>query len=225
MKLSKQVFSALTAVTLTACAELDAFRSVLPDAAVASGSFEQKCFDQERINAWTADCLEWRRQRDAADEERRQAEETAQSAARDRLAAQAQQEQLRREQEFMAAVKEDERQGYKAMTFEDFALDGRSMIGLKVAIHGYYTPKGDRLVRDPISAVFWLERNQGSTAVLIPLVTHLAGRDSRALLLRCQDSLIGWCPLVVRGRIQTLTVRNHLGAASQQIGLVVESVR
>lgn len=220
----------LAAVALTACAPFAPFQIIgaelaAPSATTASQPLEVKCPEQEIINSWTFDCLEWKRRRDAAAEQKRLEREAAYSEQRERLAEQEQQEQERREREFIAAQKEDERQGYRTLTFEDFALDARSMIGAKVAVHGLYTSKGDRLVRDPISAAFWIERGQDNGAALIPLAIHTATRDSRALILRCQESLVGWCPLVVRGRVQALTMRNSLGATSRQVGLAVDSVR
>lgn len=228
--LAKLVLPVLAGAFLTACAPIDALRNAstgrpAPSTQTTTKSLDDKCATQERMNSWTIDCLEWKRQRDAAAEEERLRDEATRSEQRRLLAEQRRLEQARREHEHIAAKREDERLGYKTLTFEDFALDASSMIGAKVAIHGFYTPKGDRLARDPISAAFWIEGSRDNSATLIPLATHAATRDSRALLLRCQESLIGWCPLVVRGRIQSLTMRNRLGATSRQIGLVVESVR
>ncbi len=234
MKYLLSALSALVAISLTACSSYDANsnRWIPLSAWPSSAPLDEKCPDQQRSNRWTEDCLEWKRLR-AADAaaaakeaaEKRKAREEADLAAYRRFEERQRREQERLEKERIAAMDADARLGYKTLTFESFALDAKSTIGAKVAIHGLYTPKGERIVRDPISAARWIEGSYESPATVIPLAIDAATRDSRAIFLRCQESMIGWCPLVVRGRVKSLTMRNRFGVTSQQIGLDVESVR
>lgn len=221
----------LASATLPACGTYDVVDgkwrpfSVLP----ISGPLEEKCPQQLRIQWQTKDCQEWERHREAAvaeaAEEKRRVEEAARQERRRAAAEQEARERELREREYAAAVQEDERQGYKTLTFNDFALDAKSMLGTRVAVHGFYVARGERLARDPISAIRWIEASHDSSATLLPLLTSSASRDSRALLLRCQESPVGWCPLVAKGRVKTLTMRNRLGVVSQQVGIELESAR
>lgn len=221
----------LSAAALSACATYDVASGTWNPAGkpTSSATLEEKCTQQRHINSWTKDCLEWEQQRAAAAAlaaaEKREADQSARLARQQALAEQQMRARELREREDVEAMKEDERQGYKTLTFEDFALDAESMAGARVAVHGLYVARGERLARDPISAIRWIEGGYESHATLLPLLTSSARRDSRASLLKCQESPVGWCPVVVKGRVKTLTLRNRLGVVSRQIGIEVESVR
>ncbi len=184
----------------------------------------EKCPIQESINAWTDDCVAWMKQRDAAARMRRQADETARQAAAVRLLAQQQEQERESRERERAAMQEDERQGYKNMSFDEFILDAKTMQGRKVVLKGIYVERGQRLVRDHLSAVRWIQYSDFGVGVLIPLQADDAPREARALLLQCGRAVTG-CPLVVRGRIKELTLRNGYGVQSRQFGLVVEGIR
>lgn len=129
-----------------------------------------------------------------------------------------------KEEREISAVQADERDGYKHLSFDDFALGAERMKGAKIALYGVYVGKGERLARNQLAALMWTERAHGPKGALIPLVTTSAARDSRAVLLRCDASPIG-CTIVVRGRVRVVTMRNAFGTSSQELGVVVESVR
>jgi hypothetical protein len=98
------------------------------------------------------------------------------------------------------------------------------MQGAKVALYGIYVGKGQRLAYNQLAALMWTERAHETRGGLIPLVTTEATRDSRAMLLSCDASLIG-CSITVRGRVRMLTLRNAFGVEYRELGVVVERAR
>jgi hypothetical protein len=186
----------------------------------------QKCKQQEAINFWTADCLAWKHQRDAeldAKNKAAEAERAAYWAAQREQQATQQKETERQEVE---AVKRDEREGYRPITFEDFALDASEIKGAKVSIRGLYVDKGERLFRDPRSVILWIQYGESGKGVSMPLLTENASREARATFLRCANANIPvGCGIVIRGRVESLTLRNRLGVERQELGIAVETVR
>lgn len=198
----------------------------------------KKCSEQERINrvyslgSWTPECWSWKQNRDVVTEsevaEKRRTDGEAQRNAREEQRAFYKEQQEQKQREVMdreiALMQQDERNGYKALTFQDFVLDANKLQGAKIAIRGVYVGKGERLAYDHFDAAMWVSNRQNNKKPLIPLVTKSATREARASLMRCSESPLG-CVLVVRGRIQMLTMQNAFGAVKQEVGVVVESVR
>ncbi|WP_066270018.1 hypothetical protein [Hydrogenophaga palleronii] len=222
----------LSSVLLVGCADMTAFQQLMGQdeskPRLAPEQLKQKCVEQEKINSWTTDCLDWAKARDDSEAAKRRSDAQALAAAREtELMARRELERQRlREEEVRekAAVQEDERAGYKHLSFEDFALDAAKMQGTKVAVYGVYVGKGKRLASSQLAALMWTERAHSIPSALIPLVTTEATRDSRSMLLHCDASPMG-CGVVVRGRIRMLTLQNAFGAVSRDLGVVVESVR
>ena len=216
---------------LVACADLTGISQLADEmqSSLRSESLSERCARWESTSFRSNDCLAWKRQRDAVEEARRQsdaaaARKAAQDAQRAILIEQQEQREREAQQREIAAMQADERDGYKRLTFEDFALDASKMLGSKITLHGIYVDKGKRLASNQLAALMWIEGARSTQGALIPLVTENAVRDARALLLRCAKSPIG-CAIVVRGRVRTLTMRNTFGAESKELGVVVESVR
>jgi len=217
---------------LAGCANKDVLGQLADDFNLSSKPraeyLNEKCSRLEARSLWTAECSGWRDERAAKEKERRQAEAAAREAELEARWAIQREEEARKKREAeereMAAVQADERDGYKHLSFDDFALDAESMKGAKIALYGVYVGKGERLARNQLAALMWTERAHGPKGELIPLVTSGAVRDSRAVLLRCDASPIG-CAIVVRGRVRVVTMRNAFGTSSQELGVVVESVR
>ncbi len=187
---------------------------------------DAKCKQQEAINFWTPDCMEWKRQRDADLAAKSKADEEARATYwknQREQQAQKEQESVRQEAE---AIKKDKTEGYKFITFEDFALDAPTMIGAKVSVRGLYVDKGERLIRDPVSAARWVSTGESVKGVNIPLRTESASRDARANFLRCANANtpLG-CGMVIRGRVEMLTLRNRLGNQWREVGISVEGIR
>lgn len=217
---------------LAACADVPLLKQLGDEMGVSAQPSEEylaeKCPGWQANARWAEHCRQWRKEREAEQEAKRQSEVAAREAARAAEAAAYQEQQERRQREAVererAAVQADEREGYKHLSFEDFALDAARMQGAKVALYGIYVGKGQRLASNQFAALMWIERGQSTKGALMPLVTTDATRDSRAMLLRCDASPVG-CMVVVRGRVRMLSLRNAFGADSRELGVVVESVR
>ncbi|MBW0170966.1 MAG: hypothetical protein KXJ61_12135 [Hydrogenophaga sp.] len=217
---------------LAACADVPLLKQLGDEVGMSAQPSEEYLAERcsgGRANArWAQHCRQWMNAREAEQEAKRQSEVAAREAARAAEAAAYQEQQERRQREAAgrerAAVQADEREGYKHLSFEDFALDAARMQGAKVALYGIYVGKGQRLASNQFAALMWIERGQSTKGALMPLVTTDATRDSRAMLLRCDASPVG-CVVVVRGRVRMLSMRNAFGADSRELGVVVESVR
>lgn len=199
----------------TGCSELRNLRGTSDSV----GSLDQRCPSQFLYEKPSKECREWKRQKDeevANEEARRRAEYER------RLEQQEQERKAAMERERIAA-QEDERHGYRNISFEDFALDARSMIGAKIVLHGIYVAKGDRMARDSVAALRWIGGME-EKGVIVPLLTDRASRSARAAFLHCADIPQG-CPMIVRGRIEVLTLRNSFGVERREPGLVVDSTR
>ena len=198
----------------------------------------KKCSEQERMNqvyslgSWTPECWSWKLKRDASSEseivEKRRTDDEAQKKAREEQRAIYKEQQEQKQREVMdreiALMQQDERNGYKTFTFQDFALDAHKLQGTKIAIRGVYIGKGERLAYDYFDAAMWVSNRQNNKKPLIPLAIKSATREARASLMKCSESPLG-CALVVRGRIRMLTMQNAFGVVTQEVGVVVESVR
>lgn len=216
-------------VLLAGCADMAEFRQwankqntaprLTPD------QLNDQCPQQEKSHLWTKECWEWKQARDEAAAAKRRAEDARRREADAAAYLEEQQRKQREAQEReMAAVQADERAGYKYLSFEDFALDAAKMQGAKVALYGIYVGEGKRLASNQLAALMWIERARSTKGALIPLYTEDAAREARATLLRCDASPVG-CTIVVKGRVRMLTLRNAFGSSSQELGVVVESVR
>ena len=193
---------------------------------LSAQELDTKCKGQEAINFWTSDCIEWKHQRDADLDEKNKADEAARAVYwRNQREQQAKNEQDAARQEAEAIMK-DKAEGYRFMTFEEFVLDAPRMKGAKVAVRGLYVDKGERLIRDPLSAARWISAGETVRGVNIPLLTEDASRDARASFLRCAgaNNPLG-CGMTVRGHVKLLTLTNRLGTQWREIGIGVESIR
>lgn len=100
-------------------------------------------------------------------------------------------------------IEGDLKLGYSSISFEDFALDYKSMIrdGKKVAVEGFYHKTGniDQLYAGQFET---LPDVSPPTSHIIPLLVEDAPRDTRAYLLRCaeQSPSVG-CWTRVRGTV------------------------
>ena len=185
-----------------------------------------KCNQQKLINSWTEDCMAWDRQRNAELDAKNKADEAVRAANwKIQSEQQAKQMQEKAQQE-AEAIGKDERDGYKYISFEDFALDGFKLKGARVSIRGLYVDQGGRLIRDQFSVARWVQTSEESKGVNIPLMTEDASRDARAAFLRCANANMPLgCGMVIRGRVKLLTLQNRLGVKWQEVGIAVETIR
>jgi hypothetical protein len=108
-------------------------------------------------------------------------------------------------------LQDDERNGYKHMSFTDFQLDNRSMPpGSKVALTGFYQVSGqvESLVETPIPDAFKLV-----------LLTETAPRESRKRFLECRN---GICRMTVLGHTSTCEITWLGKPVSKNVCLVVD---
>jgi hypothetical protein len=234
-----QVAAMFLSTLLAGCALAPMGYSLVQKNAVENPEeLDKRCSEQERMNrvyslgSWTPECWSWKLKRDAATEsevaEKRRTDDEAQKNAREEQRAVYKEQQEQKQRELMdreiALMQQDERNGYKTLTFQDFALDAHKLQGTKIAIRGVYVGKGERLAYDYFDAAMWVSNRQNNKKPLIPLATKSAAREARASLMKCSESPLG-CALVVRGRIRMLTMQNAFGVVTQEVGVVVESVR
>lgn len=213
------------ATFLSACTNYP-WTSLAPDVNGARvETLDARCQREAQIDSWTPECLTWKERKDAADAAAQRAEEQARKDEWARIKAERAREERAAEQREAAAVAQDEREGFHHLSFEEFALDAPDMKpGTKVAVSGLYLSEGQRLLRDPMSAARWVELGEGGEGVVIPLATKGATRAARATLLHCSGAPLG-CPVVVRGKVEVLMMRNRLGASWAEIGIAVEDIR
>ncbi len=105
------------------------------------------------------------------------------------------------EQKYQEIVSE---RGYKAITFEDFILDGKELAAsdAKVALTGLYVKQGQiELLFLSLGAVMMAQRSF-NTDTGVGLLTGDAARNLRKYLLQCQNSPVGMygCRVTVLGR-------------------------
>lgn len=194
--------------------------------ALPAQDLDEKCGAQQAINSWTDDCLEWKRRRDRDQAERDKVDNEARAAYWKRQREQEATNAQEAEQREAASIKKDEVEGYKYITFEDFALDAAKMKGVKVSVRGLYIDSGERLLRDPLSALRWVSNGEAVRGANIPLLTERASRDARATFLRCANAATPLsCGMVVRGHVETLVLRSRLGIERVEVGIAVESIR
>lgn len=216
--------AALFAALLVSACGTQAPWLLQPPADRTAGIVGMTCEQQARINSWTDDCLAWQQRKDAENEAARRAKDRAREEQATTLRAQQAQEQQAAMQRERAAIAEDARNGYRQMSFEEFALDAPGLkSGARVVMRGLYMSEGRRLVRDQLSAARWYQAREGGEGVVIPLDTEGATRAARATLLHC-GSVLG-CPVVVRGRVEVLLMSNRLGGRWEERGIAVEDVR
>jgi hypothetical protein len=176
---------------------------------------------------WSAACLQWKKEQDDAAVIRKLESDAAERARlREETAKRRAEKQREAERQEAEALRSEQAAGYTSLSFEDFALDAPGMQGARVAVQGIYVENGQRLIRDPYAVALWLESGESVRGAVIPLLIDTASRDARAAFLRC-DGLrhpIG-CAMVVRGRVERLTLSNALGARRNEIGIAVDSIR
>ena len=205
------------AATLSGCAALP----ITPE------QVAQRCEQQVDMRSWTPDCNNWRMQRDLKAAQQRQAEDAAREAQiqSERQAAwQREQQQAQKAslQKAQALIDENQRLGYKTITFDDLALDGKALEGKKVAIYGTYVDEGPYLFRDAKTYATFRATYQAVRGSYIPLYAEQASRDARATLLRCANAPLG-CPMMIRGKVATLSMGNAMGAKWEELGIQIES--
>lgn len=117
-----------------------------------------------------------------------------------------------------------EKQGYQAMAFDDFKLDGKKLAGsnAKILMQGFYKKFGDVETLQPSGLAVAIVRERGNDNG-IPLLTDDASRNVRKYLLQCGDDMrapLG-CQLTVIGHASMCTMTNLVGSKNVPC-LVVE---
>lgn len=129
--------------------------------------------------------------------------------------------------------KSDAARGYKAISFETFALDAKSLAATqaRVSMRGSYLPDGNLewLFPSQLDAIQARSNpGQARNAIKVPLVTDDAARDFRRVLLQCKATpgadQVG-CPAIVTGRVDLCSIRGPLGTDSDVPCVVVENGR
>lgn len=121
------------------------------------------------------------------------------------------QEEESRTLAIQSRLQDDERNGYRHMSFTDFQLDSKSMpLGSKVAMTGFYQASGqlESLVETPIPNAFKLV-----------LLTDAAPRESRKRFLECRNGL---CRITVLGHTSTCEISWLGKSVSSNVCLVVD---
>lgn len=191
---------------------------------------EKECGPQVTGSYISPFCGDWVSQRKREIQEQRESDEAQRRAAAIKNQ-QAQKELLRQQAEDRArleeqAIRADEVEGYKYISFEDFALDAKKMQGSKISIRGIYVEQGARLLRDGMAVARWSALADENPSANIPLFSDNAARDARKMLMQCDStSRPAGCEMVIRGRIKSLALQNKLGAKWDAMGIVVDSVR
>jgi hypothetical protein len=126
--------------------------------------------------------------------------------------------------------KSDFARGYKPITFEAFALDGKMLAAVqaKITIKGAYFSGGN---------LEWLFANQleafqanrdGLNVSRIPLLTEDATREFRKALLQCKSTpgsdQMG-CPTVIVGHVSICSISGALGGSRNLPCIIVENGR
>lgn len=140
---------------------------------------------------------------------------------------------LRRLQETMAQ-KADAAQGYKKISFKDFALDAKTLAAgeVRVTMQGAYVPDGNMdwffesyeaaltATMPPLSS--------GANIQRIPLLTEDASRSFREQLLRCKTtpgSNHSGCQASITGHVSLCSMTSPMGSRSNIPCIVVENGR
>ena len=105
----------------------------------------------------------------------------------------------------------DSKLGFKQVSFQEFQLDARTMMGEKLSITGVFRRAGyvDVLYADMMGAY-----DRGN-AVAIPLLTENAARDFRQRLLTCRSEYQN-CQVTVLGRVTRCTMTTMLGVTREE---------
>ena len=129
--------------------------------------------------------------------------------------------------------KSDAAKGYKQISFETFALDGKSLAATqaRVSMKGSYLPDGnfEWLFPGQVEALHARSNpGQGRNIPKIPLVTEDASRDFRKTLLKCKTTpgadQMG-CLTVITGHVSQCTVTGPLASGTSLPCIVVENGR
>lgn len=129
--------------------------------------------------------------------------------------------------------KSDSARGYNLISFETFALDGKSLAETqaRVSMKGAYLPDGtfEWLFPSQVEAI--TAKNypaQGRNIAKIPLLTDDASREFRKTLLKCKSTpgadQIG-CLTVITGHVSQCSITGPLGAGRTLPCIVVENGR
>jgi hypothetical protein len=128
--------------------------------------------------------------------------------------------------------KSDTARGYRPITFEAFALDGKILADgrAKISIKGAYLPDGilEWLFATQVDAIQAKTTADGRNISRIPLLTENATRDFRQLLLRCRSTpgsdQMG-CPTVITGHVSICSITGALGSNRNVPCIIVENGR
>ena len=106
-------------------------------------------------------------------------------------------------------------QGYQAMAFDDFKLDGKKLAAsnAKVLMQGFYKKFGEVETLQPSGLAVAIARERGNDNG-IPLLTDDASRNVRKYFLHCNDDMrapLG-CQLTVIGHASMCTMTNLVGS-------------
>jgi hypothetical protein len=127
----------------------------------------------------------------------------------------------------------DVARGYKLISFETFALDGKSMAAAqtRISMKGAYVPDGNMEWLFPGQVEAMQARNSpvgGSSIARIPLLTEDASRDFRKALLRCKSTpgadQMG-CLTTITGHVSVCSITSGLGVRRDIPCIVVENGR
>jgi hypothetical protein len=121
------------------------------------------------------------------------------------------QEEESRTLAIQSRLQDDEKNGYRHMSFTDFQLDSKSMpLGSKVAMTGFYQVSGqlESLAESPIP-----------NALKLVILTDKAPRESRKRFLECRN---GFCRITVLGHTSTCEMTWLGNPVSNNVCLVVD---
>lgn len=123
----KKIAVAMGALLVSSC-------SISPPPVLSAEDMARECKKQESMNYWTEECLTWKHQRDAELAAKRKADDDDRKAylksQQEQQVKQKQEDELREEQ----AIRSDEKNGYRHITFEDFNLDSFKLKGSNLTV-------------------------------------------------------------------------------------------
>lgn len=128
--------------------------------------------------------------------------------------------------------KSDTARGYRPITFEAFALDGKMLAEAqaKISITGAYSPDGnfEWLFANQVDVIQAKTTAEGRNISRIPLLTEDATRDFRQVLFRCRSNpasdLMG-CRTVIKGHVSICSTTGALGSNRNLPCIIVENGR
>ena len=144
---------------------------------------------------------------------------------------QAQQAEAQRQYDLTVAEQRanDEKKGFKPITFDDFLLDGKALAArnTKLSISGFYVRLGEVEFLMPSMNAIAMSRNEITADRGIALLTEDAPRNVRQNFLNCRNNIVTaqiGCQMTVLGHA-TMCEKTTLLETSNAPCLIVDEVR